>query len=85
MFNSLFLADQCFLSCLAVDCGTLPNPANGRVILGTTTVGSIAVYECNRGFGLLGTSTRTCQANGQWSDQAPTCERKHWTHGTNVP
>ena len=65
-------------SCSAVDCGSLPNPANGQVILTTTTVGSIAIYDCNEGFGLLGTSTRTCQPNGNWSDEAPTCEREHW-------
>ena len=54
-----------------VDCGTLTNPANGQV----STNGKTATYNCNTGYNLVGDSTRTCQAIGNWSGSAPTCER----------
>ena len=59
-----------------VDCGNLQNPRFGRVVLTGTTFGSTATYSCQRGYILVGGSTRTCQANGQWSGQAPVCNSK---------
>ena len=61
------------LFCVVVDCGDLPDPRFGKVILTGTTFGSTATYSCQRGYILVGGSTRTCQANGQWSGQAPIC------------
>ena len=59
-----------------MDCGTLPNPANGRVSHTTgTTVGQTATYNCNPDYNLVGDSTRVCQATGVWSGSAPTCQR----------
>ena len=60
-----------------MNCGALTNPANGQVSHpGGTTVGQTATYSCNTGHNLVGSSTRTCQATGQWSGDAPICERK---------
>ena len=60
---------------LTVDCGSLTNPANGSVNhTAGTTVGQTATYSCNTGYNLVGNSTRTCQATGNWSGSAPTCE-----------
>ncbi len=56
---------------LATQCTTLQNPANGQV----TVSGTIAVYTCNSGFNLQGSSTRTCQS-GFWSGTTPTCTGK---------
>ena len=59
----------------AVDCGNLTDPANGQVIHpGGTTFGQTATYSCNTGFNLVGDSTRTCLATGDWSGNAPICE-----------
>ena len=59
---------------LTVDCGNLTDPANGRVdYTAGTTNGQIATYSCNTGYNLVGDSTRTCQATGNWSGSAPTC------------
>jgi len=58
-----------------VNCGTLPNPANGQVNTTGTTLGQTATYSCNTGYNLIGGSTRTCQATGVWSGSAPTCDR----------
>jgi hypothetical protein len=60
-------------SCTIVDCGGLTDPSNGLVSAATTTYGSTADYTCNPGYGLSGTSPRTCQADGTWSGTAPTC------------
>ena len=63
------------LSLTAVDCGSLPDPANGRVDhTAGTSLGQTANYRCNTGYNLVGNSTRTCQAIGNWSLSAPTCE-----------
>ena len=64
---------------IVVDCGTLNDPANGRVShTAGTTFEQTATYSCNTGYNLVGGSTRTCQASGAWSGNAPTCEgRSH--------
>ena len=56
-----------------VDCGDLPAPSNGEVMVSTTEFGSTATYSCNDGYTLEGVSTRTCLASGSWSDSAPIC------------
>ena len=58
-----------------MDCGTLSDPANGQVNhTSGTTLGQTATYSCNTGYSLVGDSTRTCQATGNWSRSAPTCQ-----------
>ena len=61
---------------LAVDCGA-PDPAdpNGSIHFTTTTLGSRVVYSCNKGFFTDDESVSICQANGEWSNQAPVCKR----------
>ncbi len=49
----------------ALQCPTLLPPLNGRVS---------ATYTCSTGYTLIGSSTRTCQTNEQWSGNAPTCQ-----------
>ena len=59
----------------AVNCGNLTDPANGSVNhTGGTTFGQTAIYSCDIGYNPVGDSTRTCQAEGNWSGNAPTCE-----------
>ena len=59
-----------------MDCGALSNPANGQVSrTAGTTFGQTATYNCNTGYNLVGGSSRTCQATGEWSGNAPTCQR----------
>ena len=60
-------------TCTLVDCGALDDPASGSVSAPTTTFGQQANYSCHTGYGLSGSATRTCQADGNWSDSAPTC------------
>ena len=61
-----------------VDCGLLPNITNGMVIYNTqgqdqTLLGATVTYSCNTGYTLSENSMRTCQADGTWSGNNPTC------------
>ena len=60
----------------ALDCGVLSNPPNGMVTAFSTTFMSVANYSCNHGYLLMGVTSRTCQADANWSDDEPTCERE---------
>ena len=62
--------------CLTVvDCGALSNPVNGSVhYTAGTTFRQKANYSCNTGYNLVGDNTRTCEATGEWSGSAPTCQ-----------
>ena len=62
--------------CTVVDCGNLSNPRFGKVVLSGTVFGSTATYSCQPGYILVGQSTRSCQADGDWSGRAPVCRRK---------
>ena len=58
-----------------MDCGNLTDPDNGHVDHTAGTIfGQTATYSGNTGYNLVGDSTRTCQAAGNWSGSAPTCE-----------
>ena len=59
-----------------VDCGSLEDPDNGQVEFSNTTFESTANYTCDLGYSLNEDSSRTCEANGNWSGDPPSCERK---------
>lgn len=59
-----------------LDCGSLPNPPNGQVVVTGTFEGSTAFYSCDFGLVLEGESVRICQSNGNWSDREPACVGK---------
>ena len=69
-------AHNVFLLSTAVDCNALSDPSNGQVShTAGTTFGQTATYSCNTGYNLVGDSTRTCEAAGEWSGSEPTCQR----------
>ena len=59
-----------------VDCGDPGTPDNGLRDLSSTTTGSTVQYSCQGGYMLQGNSSRTCEANGVWSGEVPTCVGK---------
>ena len=62
-----------------VDCDSLNNPFNGQVNMSSgNTVGSIAIYTCNNGYNLKGSSSRTCGSGGTWTNVVPECNSKFW-------
>jgi len=83
MYTSRWYSISCrqgvlpFILYAAVDCGGLPNPANGQVTTSTTTFDSNATYSCNNGYTLSGSTTRNCLADATWSGTEPTCSRKY--------
>ena len=59
-------------TCTQIVCRNLSNPPNGRVSLSIGVfIGSRATYTCNRGYSLVGDSTRVCQNDGTWTGRAP--------------
>ena len=65
-FNRIYLIS-------GIECPSLSPPANGQVDVSGLRPGSLARYSCNPGFSLSGAVIRTCQNNGQWNREAPTC------------
>ena len=62
---------------IGIDCGDLSDIPNGNVVIAPdTSLGSTATYSCDAGFNLVGEDTRTCQTNGEWSGEEPSCARK---------
>ena len=53
-------------------------PENGQVSVEEVTFTSVATYSCDDGFMLNGNKRRTCQADGTWSGDNPTCGESEW-------
>ena len=67
------------------DCGSLVAPENGTLTIDNTTFNSTANYSCNVGYNITGAEMRTCQENGSWSGQEPTCQSEcFFTHSVCV-
>ena len=62
---------------LAIMCAELSDPENGTVSQPTErTVDSVATYACNGNLQLVGADNVTCQINGTWSAEEPSCAGK---------
>ncbi|MEJ1274210.1 hypothetical protein NN561_005090 [Cricetulus griseus] len=59
--------------CLPVFCGDPGIPAEGRLSGKSFTFKSEVFIQCKPPFMLVGSSRRTCQADGMWSGVQPTC------------
>ena len=63
---------------IAVDCGPLPHPDNGRVNTSSgTTFQKVSHYSCYVGYTLSVAMTRVCTENGQWIPDAPYCPSEY--------
>ncbi|XP_061212899.1 fibulin-7 [Neopsephotus bourkii] len=58
---------------LPASCPALQAPADGKKFGTKYLVEHEVHFACDPGFQLLGSSTRTCQANGSWTGQEPRC------------
>lgn len=63
-------------SCKYVDCGTPAQVHKGSFVLlnGTTTYGSVAQFNCEPDYWLTGVEVLTCNRDGKWSHDIPSCE-----------
>ncbi|XP_048586831.1 sushi, von Willebrand factor type A, EGF and pentraxin domain-containing protein 1-like isoform X3 [Nematostella vectensis] len=62
--------------CLARDCGPISTPQNGTKIGSLTTFPNKMEFKCDKGFNLIGSSTRACQSNGTWSGKPVVCQAR---------
>ncbi|OXB54309.1 hypothetical protein ASZ78_008305 [Callipepla squamata] len=61
-------------SCVSIECSLLSPPDNGFLHFTENTPGSMVQYSCKPGFTLVGSDTRLCLQNRQWSNTAPHCK-----------
>lgn len=66
--------------CKFVDCGAPAQIEYGNVNLlnGTTTVNSLAMYNCHEDYWLVGETLHECTKEGKWSHETPACECKFY-------
>ncbi|RWS04309.1 sushi: von Willebrand factor type A: EGF and pentraxin domain-containing protein 1-like protein, partial [Dinothrombium tinctorium] len=62
-----------------IQCGYPGRPAYGRILEPFSAKreyeeGESIHFGCNSGYFMQGSSTRTCLANGRWSNQMPVCD-----------
>jgi len=68
----------------AIRCKRVRPLVNGTVLGNDVLYGASVRYRCNIGFRLQGPETRTCQADGTWSDNEPTCSGEFILHGSKL-
>ena len=59
-----------------INCGNITEIKNGDYAVDSFGLGSNVTYTCNEGFEISGSPSAICQANGTWSQKAPTCQEK---------
>ncbi|XP_026693188.2 sushi, von Willebrand factor type A, EGF and pentraxin domain-containing protein 1-like isoform X4 [Ciona intestinalis] len=60
--------------CNRITCGELPGIDNGSIrCVGGNGFRASCVYVCNNGYNLVGSDSRKCTANGEWTNIAPVC------------
>ncbi|XP_043861182.1 E-selectin [Dromiciops gliroides] len=68
--------------CQVVKCDAPSQPSNGSVKCDPSTgdfaYQSVCYFSCDKGFELKGSSQLECTAQGQWTQQFPTCEAIQW-------
>ena len=71
------------LPCVVVSCSVPPTPNNGQRDYRGRNYRARVTFRCNTGYLLTGSSSRTCQSNGQWSGTQPRCVSKLLLIDTN--
>ena len=59
------------------DCGSVDPPKNGEIVDSETietTFNSVIEFMCSTGYMLNGAKSITCQSDGSWSADVPTCD-----------
>ncbi|KAL6112494.1 uncharacterized protein ACO6RY_09242 [Pungitius sinensis] len=67
-------------TCDIISCRPPGNVTNGRSLWDSKdepTYGDVIHYVCNQGYTLIGNSSTSCSASGDYDSPAPTCEDAH--------
>ena len=59
--------------CELVDCGDPGTPSNGFRSVPNFKFSSVVSFSCATGYEISGPQTRSCQANGRWSQTLAEC------------
>ena len=62
-----------FPICKEIFCNTLENVDNGKLTIEGFKFRQSVYYECDLGYSLIGSFSRTCLENGTWSGMDPKC------------
>ncbi|KPP79508.1 CUB and sushi domain-containing protein 3-like, partial [Scleropages formosus] len=63
--------------CQIISCGELPTPPSGKKIGTQTTFGATAIFTCDPGHILVGSTVRECLSSGLWSGTETRCLAGH--------
>uniref|UniRef100_A0A3Q2Q9C4 CUB and Sushi multiple domains 3 n=1 Tax=Fundulus heteroclitus TaxID=8078 RepID=A0A3Q2Q9C4_FUNHE len=63
--------------CIVISCGDLTTPPKGKKIGTQTTFGASAIFSCNLGYVLTGSTVRECLLSGLWSGMDTQCLAGH--------
>ncbi|XP_057654247.1 sushi, von Willebrand factor type A, EGF and pentraxin domain-containing protein 1 isoform X8 [Diorhabda carinulata] len=68
-----------FPICESIECGEVGVVLSEhlKVLVVSREVGGRAIFSCEPGFGLRGSSETICQSSGDWATPFPTCEEVH--------
>lgn len=58
---------------VVISCGDPPTPPNGKKIGTQNTFGASAIFSCNPGYVLSGSTVRECLLSGLWSGDETRC------------
>ncbi|CAH1270979.1 CSMD1 [Branchiostoma lanceolatum] len=72
-------------ACKRVLCGSLSAPLHGQIHGLDFRYGAEALHTCDKGYFLVGTARRTCQATGTWSGAPPQCQAVDCGRPTTIP
>ncbi|XP_065189555.1 CUB and sushi domain-containing protein 3-like [Sycon ciliatum] len=62
-------------TCTRVLCSSQVAPSNGAIASVSLEVYGAAIFTCNSGYNVVGSSASVCLPNGTWSISPPTCQR----------
>ncbi|XP_070567840.1 protein mesh-like isoform X2 [Ptychodera flava] len=60
--------------CEVILCPTLEPPVNGVMEGDGATINSTVIFDCDEGYNISGEAELSCQSEGTWNGQPPTCE-----------
>uniref|UniRef100_A0AAY4CTR7 CUB and Sushi multiple domains 3a n=1 Tax=Denticeps clupeoides TaxID=299321 RepID=A0AAY4CTR7_9TELE len=63
--------------CEIISCGQLPTPPSGKKIGTQTSFGATAIFTCDAGYMLVGSTVRECLSSGLWSGTETRCLAGH--------